>query len=127
MQSKISQNKKGYHDLLVWQKSKELIKLVYEITSNFPVSELYCLTSQIRRAVISVALNIVEGDRRRSRKEFLRFLDIADASLAELEACFELALVLEFISQKGYDLFEEKRKELAVMLVAFIKAIKKCV
>lgn len=118
------QSKKGYHNLLIWQKAKEIILLVYKTAEKFPKSELYGLTAQIRRAVISVALNIVEGDRRRSRKEFLRFLDMADASLAELEACFEIALALALITEKDFALIEEKRKELAVMLAAFIKAVR---
>lgn len=118
------QGKKGYHNLLVWQKARDLIILIYKVTEKFPKSELYGLTSQIRRAVISVALNIVEGDRRRSRKEFLRFLDMADASLVELEACLEIALDLGFLSKDDFDLVRSRRRELAVMLVAFIKAIK---
>ena len=118
------QSKKGFHDLLVWQKAFNLVLLVYRVTEKFPKSELYGLVSQTRRAAISVVLNIVEGDRRRSRKEFLRFLDMADASLVELEACLELAVELGFLSQNDFSLIENKRKELAVMLVAFIKAVK---
>lgn len=115
---------KGYHNLLIWQKAKELVKLIYLETEGFPRPELFGLTSQIRRAIISVLLNIVEGDRKRSNKEFLKFLDTADASLVEVEACLELALELGFISQEKYDMIDEKRRELAVMLSAFIKRIK---
>jgi four helix bundle protein len=86
---------------------------------------LYGLTSQIRRAAVSVVLNIVEGDRRRLRKEFLRFLDLSGASLAELEACLEIALDLTFISKKDFSLVDEKRRELAVMLHAFAIAVRK--
>jgi len=120
-----AQSKKGYHNLLIWKKAKELVFIIYRTTNEFPRSELYGLTSQARRATVSVLLNIVEGDRRRSRKEFLRFLDMADASLAELEACLELALGLKFIKEKDFGSVESKRKELAVMLSAFIKAVKK--
>lgn len=119
------ENKKGYHNLLIWQKPKDLVILIYKTTQKFPETELYGLTSQIRRAVVSVLLNIIEGDRRKSQKEFLRFLELADASLTEVEACLELALELEFLSQEDYTVINEKRKELAVMLSAFTKSIKR--
>lgn len=116
---------KGYHRLLIWQKAKFLVKIVYEITEKFPKSEEYALTSQIRRAVISIVLNIVEGHRRReSKKEFLRFLLIADGSLAEVEACLELSLDLNFINKDQFEKVENIRRELAFMLTSFVKQIK---
>lgn len=118
------QSKTGYHNLLIWQKSKELVLLVYQITEEFPKAELYGLTSQIRRAAVSVILNVVEGDRRQSRKEFLHFLDIADGSLVELEACFELANSLEYLSDDEFSRVESKRREVAAMLFSFIKSVK---
>lgn len=115
---------KGYHNLLIWKKSAEFVLTIYQLTAKFPKDELYSLTSQIRRAAISVVLNIVEGDRRKSRKDFLRFLDIADASLAEVEACLELAKGLNFIDQAEFETTEMKRREIAIMLTAFIKALR---
>ena len=115
--------KQGYHNLLIWQKAKELVLLVYKITDKFPKTEQYGLTSQTRRAVISVVLNIVEGDRRKSRKEFLRFLDICDGSLTELEACFELAFELNYVSRGDNSLLTDRRRELARMLFSFIKSV----
>ncbi len=118
-------NDKGYHQLQVWKKSRELIITIYEITEKFPRSEQFGLTSQIRRAAISVLLNIVEGDRRRSRKEFLRFLDTADASLTEVEACLEIAFDLQYLSGLEIQKVEDKRREIAAMLSGLIKAVKK--
>lgn len=116
---------KGYHRLLIWQKAKLLVKIIYKITEKFPKSEEYALTSQIRRAAISIVLNIVEGHRRReSKKEFLRFLLISDGSLAEVEACLELCLDLNLINKNEFDMAEDVRRELASMLTSFVKQIK---
>lgn len=115
---------KGYHKLLIWKKAKELVKQIYQITYKFPDSEKHGLTSQIRRAAISVVLNIVEGHRRGSNKEFVRFLNIADGSLVEVEACLELGLELGFINTIEYKTTEILRKELAIMLSSFIKSVK---
>lgn len=84
---------KGYHRLKLVEKLKFFIKHTYEATEKFPRSETFGLTSQLRRAAVSALLNIVEGDRRKSTKEFLRFLEIADASLAEVEIALELAII----------------------------------
>jgi four helix bundle protein len=66
---------------------------------------------------------LVEGQRRSSRKEFLRFLDIADASLVEVEACLEIAFYLSYLKEDEYDKLENKRRELAIMLRSFIKSV----
>lgn len=115
---------KGYHKLILWQKSRELLKLIYKYTDLFPRSEEYGLKSQLRRAMVSVVLNIVEGYRRRSTKEFLRFLDIASASLTEVEACLEIALDLKYLSDKNYEFLEELRSEVEAILYAFQKGLK---
>lgn len=118
---------KGYHKLLVWQKARELVIEIYRITDLLPKSELLGLSSQMRRAAISVLLNIVEGDRRKSRKEFLRFLDIADGSLTELEACLEIAIDLKYISENELEIVEQKRREVAIMLSALMRSIRKAI
>jgi len=76
---------KHYKELLVWQKGMALAKLVYRLTVRFPREEKFGLTSQIRRASVSVPSNIAEGQARQSTKEFLQFLSHAEGSLAELE------------------------------------------
>ena len=78
------QKSRSYRDLNVWQLSIELVKGVYRITQKFPAAEIYALTSQIRRAAISIPSNIAEGQGRASSKEFRQFLGIAMGSMAEL-------------------------------------------
>ena len=75
----------SFKNLKVWQKSMELVKLVYELTKSFPKEEVYGLNSQMRRAAISVASNISEGSQRTSDKEFEHFILMSRGSLAELE------------------------------------------
>lgn len=76
---------RSYRDLVVWQKSMELVELIYDATERLPKEELYGLSSQIRRAAISIPSNIAEGQRRKNIKEFVQFLYIADGSTAEVE------------------------------------------
>ena len=75
----------SFKDLTVWQRSLELVKEVYQATEQLPRSELYGLTSQIRRAAVSIPSNIAEGYKRKNLGEYVQFLSIADASAAELE------------------------------------------
>ena len=77
--------KSDYRDLLAWQEAMKLVKLVYSSTTSFPKDELFGLTSQMRRAAVSIPSNIAEGSARRSRREFRQSLGIARGSLSELE------------------------------------------
>lgn len=88
---------KTFRDLDIWKKGIELVKEVYIVTENFPSHELYGLTSQMRRAVVSVPSNVAEGFRRRHPKEFKQFLNIAFGSLAELETQIVIAVELYYI------------------------------
>ncbi len=94
---------KSFKDLLVWQKAKEFSVSIYKITADFPRSELYGLTSQIRRAAVSIASNIAEGFKRRSKREKVQFYQIALASLAETESHLEIAKSLNFINEKNHE------------------------
>jgi len=116
---------KGYHKLLVWKKSQGFVYLLYKYSDKFPRSEEFGLKGQLRRASVSVVLNIVEGNRRKSTKEFIRFLDIAEASLTEVEAILEIVLGLGYLNDKEYETLEEKRMELAYMLNGLVKSLKK--
>ena len=82
---------KSYQDLEVWKKSIELAEMVYRISGQFPPEERFGITSQVRRATVSVAANIAEGAERPGTKEFLQFLGIASGSLAETETFLILA------------------------------------
>jgi len=89
----------SYRDLLVWQRAKQLAVEVYRATESFPRSEIYGITSQIRRAAVSVPSNIAEGQGRLSRGEFAQFLGNARGSLLELETQLEIAGDLSYLSQ----------------------------
>jgi len=86
-----------YKNLIVWQKANDLALQVYKLTSIFPKTEIFGITSQIRRAALSVPTNIVEGYSRRSKNELSRFIDIARGSLAETEYLFEFSKKLGYI------------------------------
>src|SRR5215831_6340318 len=91
---------KSYKDLLVWQKGLTLVKLVYEVTKQFPSDERFGLVSQLRRAAVSVPSNIAEGQTRRTTGEFVQFISHAESSLAELETQILISLDLGFISSQ---------------------------
>lgn len=114
-----------YRDLKVWEKSRGYIKDVYTVSSSFPKEEVYGLTSQLRRAVISIANNIVEGSARHSNKEFSRFLDIAYASAVEVENMHYICLDLEFIDRIQFDDLIEKSQEIQKMIYALKQSLNK--
>jgi four helix bundle protein len=87
-------NTKSFKDLIVWQKARNLAVIVYKLTEQFPKSELYGLTSQMRRAVISISSNIAESYHRFHNKEKRQFLAIAFGSGSELESQIEIAKIL---------------------------------
>jgi len=87
----LSQKPVTYKDLIVWQKSIELVTFIYELTEQFPAEEKFGLTSQMRRAAVSIPANIAEGRRRGTQKSFHSFLKISYASGAELETHIEIA------------------------------------
>lgn len=88
----------SHKNMIVWEKSLLLIKEVYSITDKFPSNEKYGLTSQLRRAAVSVLSNISEGEARRTNKEKRRFYDIACSSIVEVDAQFEISLTLKYVS-----------------------------
>ena len=98
--------------------------MIYRETKRFPKEELFCLTSQIRRAVISIPANIAEGYAYRSDKKLLQHLSIANGSLSEIEYYLELAGNLKFINEERYQELERQRRKIGAYLTKFIKAIK---
>jgi len=89
-----------FEDLVVWQKSHQLVLRVYKLTSSFPKHEMYGLASQMRRAAVSVPANIAEGFKKRGRPDKARFMNTAQASLEELRYYFILAADLEYFSRQ---------------------------
>ena len=88
---------KDFEDLTLWQKSMDLVEGVYKISSLFPKEELYGLTSQIRRAAVSIPSNVAEGNTRQSKKEFYYFLTVAHGSLTELKTQLLIAQRLQYV------------------------------
>lgn len=112
-----------YRKLVVWQKGMVFTKLIYRLTRLFPKEEMYGLTSQIRRAAVSVVGNIVEGRGKATDKDFLRFLYISRGSLNEVECYLELAKDLEFINVVQYEFIYKKCRELGFLLYKLIKSL----
>ncbi|MBS1808040.1 MAG: four helix bundle protein [Acidobacteria bacterium] len=90
-----------YKDLLVWQKGIRLVRCIYELTRYFPAEEKFGLTSQLRRAAVSVPSNIAEGQARNSVAEFIHFISYAEGSVAELDTQLIVAIELGFLSQEN--------------------------
>jgi four helix bundle protein len=110
---------KSFKDLIVWQKSRDLAVTVYQLTENFPKSELYGLTSQMRRAAISISSNIAESYHRFHRKEKQQFLSVAFGSGSELESQIEISKVL--FPDLNYKKTEELLSEVMRILNNFLQ------
>ena len=107
---------RGYRDLETWQNAMELVKGVYVATRHFPKDELYGLTSQLRRAAVSIPSNIAEGCGRNSRNELRHFLGQARGSLAEVETQLELARSLGYLDSVTATALLSKAAQLGRML-----------
>ena len=111
-------------DLLVWQRSMQLSVSIYRLTKEFPREEVYGLTSQIRRAAVSVPSNIAEGQRRLTGGEFRQFLGIARGSNFELQTQLEIARALEFGNSKLIDQAESLSHEAGKMIYGLLESVK---
>lgn len=114
----------SYKDLIVWQKSMDLVVAVYELTELYPRSELFSLTSQSRRSAISIPSNIAEGRRRGTRKDYRQFLIIAYGSGAELETQMEIAKRLPFGKNLNFSKADSLLDEVMRMLNRIINNLK---
>ncbi len=116
---------KDYKNLTVWQKGIEIAYQVYTITDNFPASELYGLTSQMRRASVSTSSNIAEGFARNSGKEYRQFLYISLGSCAELDTQLIIAHKLNYITKAKMEKLAEDINHESRMLTSLIGKIRK--
>jgi four helix bundle protein len=114
----------SYRDLLVWQKSMDLVIEIYNLTREFPKHEMYGLSSQMQRAAVSIPANIAEGYDRDSTKEYLRFVAIAIGSLAELETLLAIAQRLKYLDGTPYESFRGKCQSLGKMLRNLQRALR---
>lgn len=105
-----------YRDLIVWQKSMDLVMAVYKLTSGLPKEEIYGLTSQMRRCAVSIPSNIAEGRRRGTKKDYRQFLIIAYSSGAELETQIEIIKRLPFGSHLDFIKVDSLLNEVMRML-----------
>jgi len=115
---------KTHYDLNVWNDSIILVKEIYKITAKFPKEEIYSLTSQIKRAVISIPSNVAEGASRQTDKEFIQFLYIALGSTSEVETQIIIAKELGFIDNDELNYLLKKLEKIKKMLNGLIKHLK---
>lgn len=119
-------NNKGYfrfEKLDVWKDAREFITMVYQITSLFPSAEKFGLTDQIRRAAVSIALNIAEGSTKGSDPDFRRFLKMAQGSVNESVTGFYVALDQKFTTQEDFDRIYDFALKLNARLNALINSV----
>lgn len=116
---------KTFKELTVWQRAHQLVLLVYELTKHFPQEERYVLANQVRRAVISVPSNIVEGFSRRSIKDSLHFYTVAQSSLEEVKYQLLVAKDLTYITETDYQNSVLLTDEVGKMLNAWRKSQKR--
>lgn len=116
---------KGFRKLIVWQRAHQLTLLLYKLTEKFPKSEIYGLTSQLRRASVSVPANIAEGYGYGRKGQTGRFLDIAQGSLSEVEYYLILSLDLEYINKEEYEKGEALRAETGFLLHRLEQSVRK--
>ncbi len=112
------------NNLEVWKVSHELVLLVYDVTRRFPKEETFSLTSQIRRSVASVPANIIEGQGRQYKKEFIQFLYISRGSIEETHYHLFLAKDLGYISEKEFENLATLCVRVKMMLTKLIQSLK---
>ncbi len=115
---------KSYRDLIVWQKSMNMVTLTYKLLKQFPEDEKFGLTSQIKRSSVSVPSNIAEGYGRNYRKDYVRFLNISRGSLYEMQTQFQISVNLSFINENELQKIKELSVEVEKMLNSLINKLK---
>ena len=117
-------NNKPHRNLKAWQSAMDLCVAIYSATENFPSNELYGLTSQLRRAAVSVPSNIAEGAADRTKQQFINFLSNAIGSLNELDTQLELALRLKYVTDNAYRNIQEKVGACTALTYGLKKSLK---
>lgn len=124
MVAKTSMREKPYHSSVIWQYADRFVFEVYRATETFPSHEKYNVISQLRRAALSVPLNIVEGQAKGSTKDFVRFLMIARGSLAECSYLLEFSKKMEYMSEETHKRLEKLHYDVSVPLQRSISSLK---
>jgi len=115
----------GYKKLNAWKKSTQLTKAIYMLVKSYPKEELYALTSQTKRAAVSIPSNIAEGMGRNHKKDTIQFLYIARGSSCELETLLEIARMLDLITDSKYIEISSQSEECQEILNGFISYFEK--
>jgi len=115
--------KHNFRNLKIYQRAVDFAVEVYKLSRSFPKDEIFGLTSQIRRAVTSISLNIAEGSANKSEKEFQRFLEIALRSDYEVMTALEIALRLHYFQKEKFEKLMAEADEIAAMIVGFSKSL----
>jgi four helix bundle protein len=113
----------SFEDLMVWQKGIQLVKEIYIMTNEGKISKDFGLRDQLRRASVSIPTNIAEGFERRSRKEYLNFLNIAKGSAGEVRSLLRVALEVDYLEESTYAQLSDRAIELSRMLSSQIQSI----
>jgi len=120
---KIGRKSRSFKDLEVWRQSIQFAKEIYRLTEKFPLNELYGLTSQLRKAAVSIPSNIAEGQCRNSSKEFRHYLSMALGSLGEVETQLIIAQEIDYINQAELDYLQSPINDIRKMILALSKRI----
>ena len=113
----------NYKNLKIWENSMDLVEVIYLQTNTFPDEERYELTSQLRRASVSIPSNIAEGSSRSSRKEFHHFLSISLGSTYEVETQIELCRRLQLLDIDTFQNIMNKTDEIEKMIIGYMKTL----
>lgn len=117
------EKQRSYKQLKVWQKAMDLVLLVYDCTKTFPKEEMFGLSSQLRKAAVSIPSNIAEGSERRSDKDFIRFLRVASGSNAEVETQLYIAMKLGYIGTEQLFECQQLSSEIGRMVNGLINSL----
>ena len=121
----MSEQTRGYRELIVWQKAMDLVPGVYQLVRKLPREELYAMSSQIRRAVISIPANIAEGQARQHPAEFAQHLSIARGSLAELDTLLMATERLGYLQTEDLEAISPLMIEVRRLLQGLLQSIRK--
>jgi four helix bundle protein len=112
-----------HRKLDVWKKSMDFVKHVYQATETFPKSEIYGLSSQMRRAAVSIPSNLAEGAARKGKKEFSQYLYIAQGSISEIDTQIELSFILNFLEKNLYNDLMDELNTISKMLFGLLRSL----
>jgi len=115
---------KSFEELIIWQEARKFANNIYNLTKKYPQEEMYSLTSQMRRAAVSVMSNIAEGFDRRTTKEFISFLIIARASVSEVQNDLYISLDLNYINNEDFKIYYNHAQKIAKLINGLITYLK---